>query len=207
LVPTAETLAQQAGTAATTPLNFNTPDSATLSQGPQLLDKNTTNAIYGQEASFLDPQWSQQQTQLQDQLSRQGIPVGSEAYNNAMQQFNNSKTQAYQSAQDSAIGQGTSAASNLFNMALAGQQQNVGQQQLGQSNQLGLLQSIFGATPSTPQQPISGAPQTSISPTNTIAAQQLSTSAAEQNYQAQVANQNADIGGVASLAAIAAVAI
>lgn len=200
-------MAQQAGTSATTPLNFNTADSSTLNQSPQLLDQNTTNAIYGQEQSFLDPQWNQQQTQLQDQLSRQGIPVGSAAYNNAMQQFNNSKTQAYQSAQDTAIGQGTSAASNLFNMALTGQQQNVAQQQLAQSDPISLLQSLYGATPSTPQQPVASPSQAAVSPTNVIGAQQLSTNAQEANYQAQVSNQNADIGGLASIASVAAIAI
>lgn len=207
LIPTTQTLANQIGTAATTPLNFNTPDSAVLNQGPQLLDQNTTNAIYGQEASFLNPQWQQQQAQLQDQLSRQGIPVGSSAYDNAMQQFNNAQTQAYQSAQDTAIGQGTSAASNLFNMALSGQQQNIGQQQLAQSDPISLLQSLYGATPATPQQPISGAPQTAVSPTNTEAAQQLSTGTAEQNYQAQLQQQNATYGAVGSLAGTAALAL
>ena len=204
LIPTAQTLAAQIGTAATNPLNFNTADSATLNQGPQLLDQNTTNAIYGQEASFLNPQWQQQQAQLQDQLSRQGIPVGSQAYNNAMTQFNNAQTQAYQSAQDTAIGQGSAAAGNLFNMALTGQQQNIAQQQLAQSDPIALLQALYGATPQTPQQPIGSPPQTGISPTNTEAAQQLSTNTAEQNYQTQIGQENATYGALGSTAAAAA---
>lgn len=207
LLPGARTLAQQATSAATKPLDFNTPYSATLNQGPQLLDQNTVNALYGQQKSFLDPQWNLNQQQLQDQLSRQGIPVGSEAYNSAMQQLNNSKTQAYQSAMDSAIGGGTGAASNLFGMALQGQQQNIGQQQLAQTNPLQLLQSFFGATPASPQQPIATPSSTGISPTNVIGAQQLSTDAANQQYQAQVGQSNAMFGGLATLGAAAAIAV
>lgn len=199
LLPGAQSLAQRAVTDSTKPLNFNTPYSDTLNQGPQLLNQNVTNAIYGQQKSFLDPQWNLNQKQLEDQLSRQGIPVGSEAYNSALEQLNNSRTQAYQSAQDAAIGAGTGAASNLFGMALQGQQQNIGQQQLAQSNPLQMLQSFFGAAPPSPQQPIATPSQTGVSPTNVIGAQQLSTDAANQAYQARLASQNATFGGLASL--------
>lgn len=199
LMPTAQSLANEASTSATTPLNFNTPDSATLNEGPQLLDQNVTNALYGQQAGFLNPQWNQQQQLLQDQLSRQGIPVGSDAYNNAMEQFNNSKTQAYQSAQDSAIGAGTTAASNLFNMALTGQQQNIAQQQTAQSNPLQLLSSLFGAAPQTPSQPITTPTSSTVSPTDVVGATGLSTQAQLSDYQAQLAQQNAMFGGLSSL--------
>lgn len=199
LLPTADNLVGQIGSAASKPLDFNTPFSDTLNKGPQLLDQNVTDALYGQQKSFLDPQWNQQSTLLQDQLSRQGIPVGSDAYNNAMEQLNNSKTQAYQSAQDSAIGAGSGAATNMFNMALAGQQQNIGQQQTGQTQPIGLLQSLFGATPPSPQQPISAPGATAISPTDIIGATGLSTNAAQNAYGAQVSAANAQSGGEAAL--------
>lgn len=199
ILPTANTLAQNAATSATTPLNFNTPYSSTLNQGPQLLDQNTTNALYNEQTGFLDPQWQREGQQLQDQLSRQGIPVGSQAYNDAMQQYNQSKTQAYQTAQDQAIAGGTSAANNLFNMALSGQQQNIGQQQLQQQNPINLMQQLLGASPSTPSQPITTPTPTTVSPTDVIGATGLSQNAAMQQYQAQLAQQNAMFGGLASL--------
>lgn len=110
-----------------------------VSQGPQAFDTNVANAVYGQQKGFLDPQWQEQQTQLEDQLSRQGIPVGSDAYSNAMKQFNNSKTQAYQSAQDAATTQGANIAGQNFGLALQGQQQGVNLQQQQQQNPLNLL--------------------------------------------------------------------
>lgn len=144
LTGTAQNLATAAGTSATTPLNFDSTNNNIVQGGPQALDKQTADALYGQSKSFLDPQWTQQQKDLTDQLSRQGIPVGSDAYNSAMTNFNNSKTQAYTTAQQGAEGAAVPAAAQMFNMALQGQQQNIGQQQIKQSNPLQLLSQIYG---------------------------------------------------------------
>ena len=201
LIPAAQTVAGQASTAVTNPLNFNTPYSSTLNAGPQQLNTQASDAIYNQQKSFLDPQWQQQTTQLQDQLSRQGIPVGSEAYNNAMTQLDNSKTQAYQSAQDSAVAGGSSAASNLFNMAQQGQAQNISQQQLGQTNALSNLQALFGSSPQTPTQPVTTPAQTSVAPTDVIGATNAATNASMAAYQAQLGQQNSTFGSIASLGA------
>lgn len=143
LLPTASNLADQARTATTTPLNFNTAYSPTLNTGPQQLSNTAADAVYNKQATYLDPQFAQGQRDLEDKLSRQGIPVGSEAYNSAMTNFNNTRNQAYGSARDSATAGGADSASKLFNMALQGQNQNIGQQQLAQQNPLALLGQIF----------------------------------------------------------------
>ena len=202
LVPFGSIHANQAGNAATTPLNFNTADSATLNSTPQQLDQTASNAIYNQQKGFLDPQWTQSEKDLTDSLAKQGIPVGSQAYNNAMTNFNNAKTQAYQSAQDSATAGGAGAAGQNFNLALAGQQQNIAQQVQGQQAPVSLLEQLLGQATTT-QQPILQPNGVPISPTNTIGAQALSTNAAQQNYQNQIAVQNANTGGEAALAGTA----
>lgn len=206
LLPAAQTLAQQVQTATTNPLNFNTADSSILNAAPQQLDKTAADAIYGQQKSFLDPQWGQQAQQLQDQLSRQGIPVGSEAYNNAMTQLDNARTQAYQSAQDAATAGGASSAAQLFGLAQAGQNQNIQQQQLAQQQPISLLSQLFGATPSTPTQPISTPSQTGVAPTDMVGASASANNAAMNAYQAQIQQNNATYGGLASLAGTAAMA-
>lgn len=144
LVPTAQNLAGQAATASTTPLNFNTAFSDTLNKSPDQINQQASDAIYSNATRYLDPQFDLQQRQLQDQLSRQGIPVGSEAYNSAMSQFQSSKNQAYGSARDSATAGGTQAASNLFGLAQQGQNQQIAQQQLAQQNPLKLISQIYG---------------------------------------------------------------
>lgn len=206
LIPTAQNLANQTSAATTNPLNFNTADSGILNSTPQQLDAQAANATYNEQASFLAPQWQQQQQQLQDQLSRQGIGVGSQAYGNAETQFDNSQTQAYQAAQDSATAQGASQAQSLFGLAQAGQNQNIQQQQLAQQQPLSLLSQLFGATPSTPTQPISSAPQTNVGNTDVVGATAASNNAAMAQYQAQLASNNATSGNEAGLATAAVTA-
>ncbi len=201
LLPTAQNLANQTATATTNPLNFNTADSGILNSTPQLLDQQAANATYQQQASFLAPQWQQQQQQLQDQLSRQGIGVGSAAYGNAETQFDNSQTQAYQAAADQAISQGTTNATQLFGLAQAGQNQNISQQQLAQQQPLSLLSQLYGATPATPTQPITSPAETPVSPTNLVGATQTANDAAMAAYQAQLGQQNANTGALGGLAA------
>ena len=200
LIPTAENLAKQTSAATTKPLDFNTPFSSYLSQGPQQLDQKTTDALYQQQKSFLDPQWQDQDQKLQDQLSRQGIAVGSDAYNNAERQLASSRTQAYQSAMNSATGAGSAAASNLFGLAQAGQNQNIQQQQLAATQPLSLLSALYGATPATPTQPIATPGQTAIAPTDVVGAQAAANNAAMAQYQAQVSAQNANTGALSGIA-------
>jgi hypothetical protein len=143
LVPTAQALAGQAAASATRPLDFAGANQDYLNAGPQLLDQAATDAVYRQQKNFLDPQWQQNRRDLEDQLARQGIPLGSDAYNSAMTNFANQRTQAYQSAQDSAVAQGAQNAGALFNQAIAGQRQNISQQQLAQMSPLELLGLLY----------------------------------------------------------------
>jgi hypothetical protein len=122
------------------PLDINGGANAAIANaGPQALDSNVANAVYNEQASFLNPQWNQNEQDLTDQLSRQGIPIGSDAWNRATTNFDNSRTQAYQAAANNAIGQGAQIGQGNFGLALQGQQQGVNLQQTAQANPIGLL--------------------------------------------------------------------
>lgn len=56
------------------------------------------NAAYAQETSRLDPQWTQRQQAMETQLANQGIARGTEAYTNAMRDFNTGRNDAYSQA-------------------------------------------------------------------------------------------------------------
>jgi hypothetical protein len=144
MVPTGQTLANEAGVSATNPLNFAGANENVIAGGPQAIYGPAATANYDVAAGFLNPQWAQSQKDLQDQLSRQGIPVGSDAYNNAMTNFNNSKSQAYNAAANSAIGQGITSADQMFGLAIQGQNQQNQQQVLAQTDPLMLLQMLYG---------------------------------------------------------------
>lgn len=73
------------------------------------------NSAYGQATSRLNPQWAQQGEQMQSQLANQGLDPNSQAYRTASQQFGQQKNDAYSSAMNNAIGQGTAAQQATFN--------------------------------------------------------------------------------------------
>lgn len=145
LVPTAQTLANQAGGTATTPLNVNqTANNATIAGGPQALDQPVAQAAFNASTAFLDPTFQQQQTDLQDQLARQGIPLGSQGYGNAENQLQNTQNNALTAEANNAVVTGANQANNMFGLALQGQNQNLAQQQTVQSNPLTMLSMLYG---------------------------------------------------------------
>lgn len=147
LVPTAQTLAGQAATSATTPLDVNqTANNRIIAAGPQAINQDATNTIYAGENALLQPTFDQQQTDLQDQLSRAGISVGNPAYSNAQTQLGTQQNQARIAALGNATGQGITSANNMFGMALQGQNQNLAQQQTQQSNPLDLIARMYSGS-------------------------------------------------------------
>jgi hypothetical protein len=146
LIPTGQNLATQFGQTGTTPLNVNqTANNAMIAGGPQALYAPTANAIYQEQAGFLAPTYAQQQQDLQNQLGRQGISVGNQAYSNAETQLANAQNQGYSAARDAATAQGAQQANNMFGLAIQGQNQNIGQQQTQQQNPLALLSQLYSS--------------------------------------------------------------
>lgn len=88
--------------------------------GDQLADDlaKTRDAYFNQQKAYLDPQWQQQQTDLDTKLINQGLVQGSDAYNKAMAEMNRNRTFAYNQAQNNAIVQGGQEQSRLQQMDL-----------------------------------------------------------------------------------------
>lgn len=72
------------------------------------------SAMYGQATSRLNPEWSQRAEQLNSQLANQGLDPNSQAYRTAQQQFGQQRNDAYNSALNSAIGNGNQAQALTF---------------------------------------------------------------------------------------------
>jgi hypothetical protein len=144
---TANTLNNQINTAIGTPINTAGANQNMIAGGPQALYGPASTAAYNEASSFLDPQWQQQQKDLQDQLSQRGFDVGSPGYSNAMTQFDNAKTQAYQAASNAAVNQGINAGQGMFGLAVQGQNQQLGQQLALQNQPFNLLSQLYGGSP------------------------------------------------------------
>lgn len=131
------------------------------------------DASYGQATSRLDPQWDKRSSATQTQLMNQGLDPSSEAYKSAMQDFGNQRNDAYSSAMNTAIGQGTAAGDSAFKNNLA-----------ARNNPLQLMEGMQGLTKQNAFNPMGSAPTE----------QWLNSAIAENNSrigQATQMNQNA----------------
>lgn len=86
-----------------------------------------SQSIYNQMAHFLDPQFQQKEQALEGTLANQGITRGSEAYNKEQQNLDLAKESAYGDLANRAVTGGGDAMNQLYNMAMQGRQQGVGE--------------------------------------------------------------------------------
>lgn len=123
----------------------------------------------------LDPQWDAAGNSQAATLASQGIMPGSEAYNNAMRTFGDSKTRAYQQMFTGDAAQAQQEALTAYNAPV---------------NALSAMEN--GAPVQTPNSGFVATPQESITAPNYMGAQQ-------QNYQNATSQYDAMLGGIAGL--------
>jgi hypothetical protein len=73
--------------------------------------------------SQLDPQWDTRQSDLESQLSNQGLQWGDAAYDNAMESMKNSRDQAYSGARNQALADSRSEANMLWGQEMSRSEQ------------------------------------------------------------------------------------
>lgn len=84
--------------------------------------KQAQQAAFNQQKAYLDPQWNQQQHDLENKLVQQGIMQNSDAWNRAMDDQSRNRTFAYQNANDQSVAQGNAAQAQLYNQRLSSNQ-------------------------------------------------------------------------------------
>ena len=182
-----------------TPYNLQGNIPQTLSGGNQQQDlQNAENSLYSQQTQYLDPQFQQEQQQLQSQLADQGIPQGSAAYNTAMQNYNLQKQQAYQSAMNSATSGGAAYQAQLNQTGLANQAQQAQLYTQQYQEPLSLYSNLMsGTSPTLPQ--FSGVNSATAAPTNVLGAYQNSYQDQLNAYNAQQQAANSATAGLFGL--------
>jgi hypothetical protein len=94
-------------------------DTSKLGDAPVANDHTrqlAADALYGQATSRLDPQYADSQKQLETQLINKGIAQGSDAWNHALESFNRSKNDAYDSARRNSISDAVGYETGQFNL-------------------------------------------------------------------------------------------
>ena len=85
--------------------------------------KATSDALYQQATSRLDPQWNNTQNQQDAKLANMGVMFGTGAYGKAQTQLDQAKNDAYNQATWSSIAAGNDEQQRLFSDSLAQRQQ------------------------------------------------------------------------------------
>lgn len=132
----------QMGSQYSNPFKFSGPG---VMSGDAARDQAISGA-YSQATSRLDPQWNQREEAQRSQLLNQGLDPQSEAYKSAMGEFSRGRNDAYGSAMNSAIGQGTAAGDSMFRNSLAANQNAYGQQMGEYGLPMQLAQALQGFT-------------------------------------------------------------
>ena len=144
---------------------------------------------YAAQTARLDPQWTEREQQQRTILANQGLTAGGEAYDAAMRNFSQGRNDAYSQARLNA----QATMPQTYQMAQALRSQPL--------NELNALRT--GAQVQNPQFTPIPQQQTTAGP-NMLGAAGMQGQAGMQQYNADVASQNAMTGGLFSLAGAAA---
>lgn len=85
------------------------------------------DAMFGRTSRLLAPEFQQQEERLAQQLANQGLPIGSEAFNEEMNRFQTQRDQTMADLADRAVMAGGQEQSRLFGQALTARGQQFGE--------------------------------------------------------------------------------
>lgn len=188
-------------------------------QAAQQAQQQGQNAAYAAQTQYLDPQFSQQKTALDAQLANQGLTQGSEAYNNAQNNFALQKQRAYSDAANQSILTGSQIGTQNLQNQLANLQsqsgllgmmgQNLGQQAGLYGQQVGIGQTPYSNLQSIAQMipGYTGTGQSSAAPADIAGYMNNAFQAKLAGYNANQASANSTMGTVGMLGAAGALAL
>lgn len=115
--------------------NVDTSGVPSLVGGDALNDaaKRNQAAAFAQQSAYLDPQYKQQQSDLENKLVQQGVTQNSDAWNRAMEGLARQKTFDYNNAYNNSFATGLAANNQLYNQGLSSNQ-NAYSQALNNAN-------------------------------------------------------------------------
>ena len=174
--------------------------------------KQVTQSVFDRQLGLLQPEFTRQREDLAQNLANRGIPIGSEAYNQATNRLDTQQSEQTQRLAQAADVAGGAEASRTFGMTLQARNQAIADQlrandlsnmarQAQLNERIGLrgqqfneLAALLGGPQI--QQPTFFAP----SAVNTLGANQLAMSGANNAFNQGMANYSSGLGGLFDLA-------
>ena len=174
--------------------------------------RQVTKSVFDRQLGLLQPEFTRQREELAQNLANRGIPIGSEAYNQATNRLDTQQSEQTQRLAQAADVAGGAEASRTFGMTLQARNQAIADQlrandlsnmarQAQLNERIGLrgqqfneLAALLGGPQI--QQPTFFAP----SAVNTLGANQLAMSGANNAFNQGMANYSSGLGGLFDLA-------
>lgn len=106
-----------------------------INENPDTYNADAAQALYDKQTMFNNERFAEEEAAQRQRLASMGLQEGSAAYNNAMQEFNRTKNEAYQTAGIDALLGGYQVGTQNLNNQLNARQSNLGlaQGQFGQN--------------------------------------------------------------------------
>jgi hypothetical protein len=174
-----------------------------LSQDFDALRKEQADALYKRNTAYLDPQFQQSEQALRSRLANQGIVEGSEAYNNAMADFNRAKEFSYGQAREGAIAGGGAEAERQYGMESGRRNQALSEYMLGRQQPFAELEAIRGSMDEINFPQFQGPAQVATAPADIAGAMQNQYQGQLDAYNARQQRRNALVSGLFGLGAAA----
>lgn len=185
LTGAAQNVANQVTTNSETPFSLSSVTPLPTSGDLQGNLQQVQDALYKQQTQYLDPQFQEQQHDLDVSLANQGIPVGSDAWSRAEGDLARQKQAAYSNAQDTAIAGGQQAQGQEFAIGQGTQQQEEQNLLLQRQEPINELAAALQGAPALQQPNISPPAQYQVAPADVTGAFGLSTGAQQAAYNAR----------------------
>ena len=170
---------------------------------PEGIQQEASDAAYANASRYLDPQFQNKRTMLENRLANQGITQGSEAYNNAISALDMEEQKAYEGARNQAYLQGLSGAGQQFGQGTTLRQQQLAEAQLLRQDPLNMLNAVrTGSQMQTAQMPqqMQYNTQNAVAGPDMLGAAQAQGQYDQNAYNAQLANQSNRMSGLMGLA-------
>lgn len=162
-----------------------------LSSLPEDYNQTVADALYSRSARYLDPQWSQAESDTRTRLANSGFSQQNEGYGKEISNFQDSKDRAYGAARDTATAEGE-------RIGTAQRQQAIQEILLQRQNPLSELNAVrTGAQPNLPQ--FAQYPSGTAQPAPIAGATAASGQYAGDLYNSQVGTYNSQMGGLYGL--------
>ena len=169
-------------------------------QGSDAARQRVEDALFNRFSGRINEQFGRDQEALNAQLANQGINIDSnaKAFGTANQLLGEQRNDALENAANQAVLAGGQEQSRLFGLGGAERDRAIQEQSFLRNIPLNEIGALLGTGQvGLPQ--FSNPTQTGIAGTDVIGAQALASNVANQNFQSQLANQQAGLGGLFGL--------